>query len=187
MIAVLDLPARHYSETFQSDRTPLASASPASRAESRIQMRMFVKLSNPESGKFDIAQTIDISDHGARVVCRTFWVPNQQVLVRSIRGNFNSHAQVVHCQALTDDSYVIGLKLHHSTGDWTTFGKTPGRVDSAKRDAPPPQVQAKQEKAIDVFREIYELLEDYAPTWYSQELHERMREALRVLGRPDTP
>ena len=41
-------------------RKPLASASPASRAESRIPMRMFVKLSDPETGEFDIAQTIDI-------------------------------------------------------------------------------------------------------------------------------
>jgi hypothetical protein len=42
---------------------------------------------------------------------------------------------------------------------------------------------AERERAIDVFQEIYKLLEDYAPAWFSEELHERMKAALRILGR----
>ena len=45
------------------------------------------------------------------------------------------------------------------------------------------RLRGKQGKAIDVFCEIYQLLEDFAPAWYSEELHERANEALRVLGR----
>jgi len=42
---------------------------------------------------------------------------------------------------------------------------------------------AERERSIDVFQEIYKLLEDYAPAWYSEELHGRTKAALRILGR----
>jgi hypothetical protein len=35
--------------------------------------------------------------------------------------------------------------------------------------------------ALGVFAELYELLEDYAPTWYSEDLHHRAEAALRAL------
>jgi hypothetical protein len=98
----------------------VASTTPLHRAESRIPMRMFVKLSNPENGEFELTSTVDISCHGARVVSRNFRETDQRVLIRSIRGNLYSHARVVHCRSLTKDSYAVGLELFHPTGDWTT-------------------------------------------------------------------
>jgi hypothetical protein len=35
--------------------------------------------------------------------------------------------------------------------------------------------------AVEALAELYELLEEYAPTWYSEELHHRAEAALRVL------
>lgn len=98
----------------------MATATPSQRAESRIPLKMFVKLSDPENGKFELTTTVDISCHGARVVSRSFREPDQHVLIRSIRGNLYSHARVVHCRSLTDNSYAVGLELYHPTGDWTT-------------------------------------------------------------------
>ena len=33
------------------------------------------------------------------------------------------------------------------------------------------------------FTEIYELLEEYAPAWYTQEHHERVKAALSLLSK----
>lgn len=35
--------------------------------------------------------------------------------------------------------------------------------------------------AVEALAELYELLEEYAPTWYSEEMHHRAEAALRVL------
>lgn len=35
----------------------------------------------------------------------------------------------------------------------------------------------------DVLAELYGLLEDYAPPWYTEQLHERTEKVLRRLGR----
>jgi hypothetical protein len=106
----------------------LVSAPLLRRAETRIPIRMFVKLSNPETGKFEIATTIDVSRHGARVVTKNLWQPNQDVFVRSIRGNLHSRARVAHCERYTDDSYTLGLELYSATADWATTGKPPHRA-----------------------------------------------------------
>jgi len=35
--------------------------------------------------------------------------------------------------------------------------------------------------AVEALAELYELLEEYAPVWYSEDLHHRAEAALRVL------
>lgn len=35
----------------------------------------------------------------------------------------------------------------------------------------------------DAFAELYGLLEDYAPPWYTERLHQRAQDALRMIGR----
>jgi len=90
------------------------------RKEQRVALKMFVKLSSPDSPSSEIAATLDISCHGARVVTHRKWRPDEQVSVRSIRGNLYSRARVVHCQPHNDHSYVIGIQMYYPTGDWTT-------------------------------------------------------------------
>jgi hypothetical protein len=90
-------------------------------------MRMFVRLSNPETGTFEIATTIDVSSRGARVVTKNVWQPNQDVFVRSIRGNLHSRARVTHCEQYGNDSYSLGLELYSASGDWAN-GKPPRRT-----------------------------------------------------------
>jgi len=89
------------------------------RKEVRIPVKMFVNLHSPDNPTFEVAPTIDISCHGARVVTKKIWQPNQPLSVRSIRGNLYSHARVVYCQPYTDDSFVIGIEMYYPRGDWT--------------------------------------------------------------------
>lgn len=103
------------------------SGPPLRREENRTLIRMFVKLSNPENGKFEIAPTIDVSRHGARVVTKSLWKPNQALIVQTIRGNLYSRARAVHCEPLTGDSYALGLELYSPLGEWTKSPKFPLR------------------------------------------------------------
>ncbi len=90
------------------------------RKEVRVAVKMFVNLCSADSPSFEIAPTLDISCHGARVVSKRSWQPNQQVSVRSIRGNVYSRARVVHCEPYADNSYAIGIEMYYPTGDWTS-------------------------------------------------------------------
>lgn len=125
MIALLDRPVQHTPRD-----SPLASETPPCRTESRIPKRILVRLSYPENGEFEIAPTVDISGHGARVVSKRLWQPNIRLSVQSISGDLYSRARVVHCKALANNSYVIGLEMFHPSGDWTKLTEArrrPGR------------------------------------------------------------
>lgn len=89
------------------------------RKEVRIAVKMFVNLSSEDNPSAEVAPTIDISCHGARVVSKRRWQPNQPVSVRSIRGNFYSRARVVHCEPYTDSSFAVGIEMYYPTKDWT--------------------------------------------------------------------
>lgn len=89
------------------------------RTEQRFPLRLFVRLYLPDTADFEIAQTIDISRHGARVSTRKFHAPNQHLLLRSLRGNLTSYARVVHCESLNTSSYSLGLELYNPIGDWS--------------------------------------------------------------------
>ena len=89
------------------------------RKEQRVALKMFVTLSSPGNASSEIAPTIDISCHGARVVTRRSWRLDEQISVRSIRGNLYSRARIVHCQPYKDDSFVIGIQMYYPSGDWT--------------------------------------------------------------------
>lgn len=97
----------------------MAETPPLRRKEPRTTLKMFVNLYSPDDPTFEVTPTIDISCHGARVVTKKIWRPNQLLSVRSIRGNLYSHARVVYCQPYTDNSFVIGIETYYPTGDWT--------------------------------------------------------------------
>ena len=97
------------------------------RAEHRIFFKMFVKLSDPATGAFEITSTIDVSCHGARIVSKNLWETNHDLFVQPIRGNLPSRGRVAHCETRQDGSYEIGLELYPPTEDWTRSGKLPAR------------------------------------------------------------
>ena len=93
------------------------------RKEDRVPLKMFVNLSSSDDPSFELAPTIDISCHGARVLTRRSWQPNQQLSIRSIRGSVKSFGRVAHCQPYTDNRFVIGIEIF-SLGDWTARDMT---------------------------------------------------------------
>jgi len=109
---MLDLPA-----------LKVADVSLLHRKEVRVPLKTFVNLSSSDDPSFEIAHTIDISCHGARVVTRRSWEPNQQLSIRSIRGSLKSLGRVAHCQPFTDKRFVIGIEIY-SPGDWTARDMT---------------------------------------------------------------
>ena len=97
------------------------------RTESRISFKMFVKLSDPATGAFEITSTIDVSCHGARVVTKSLWDTNHDLFLQPIRGSLPSRGRVAHCETRSDGSYEIGLELYPSIEDWTRSGKLPSK------------------------------------------------------------
>lgn len=100
----------------------MAAAAPARRTEVRFPTKMFVKIDRMDGSVFEVTQTVDISCHGARVISKRPWTLNEQLAVRSIRGNLYSRARVVHCRPQAFGTYVMGLELYYPSGDWTTPG-----------------------------------------------------------------
>ena len=98
------------------------------RAENRISLKMFVKLSDPATGAFEITSTVDVSCHGARVMTKSLWDTDHDVVVQPIRGNISSRARVAHCETRKDGSYEMGLELYPPTEDWTRSGKLPAKA-----------------------------------------------------------
>src|ERR1700746_748253 len=98
------------------------------RSEGRISLKMFVKLSDPATGAFEITSTLDVSCHGARVVTKSPWKTNHDLFVQPIRGSLPSRGRVAHCKTRLDGSYEIGLELYPSTEDWTRSGKLQTKV-----------------------------------------------------------
>ena len=177
----------------------MANPPPELRAESRIPKRILVRLWNLENDGFEITPTVDISSHGAQVVSRLVWQPNEQLLVQSIRGHLYSRARVVHYRSLTYDSYMVGLHLHHPTQDWKTsvnlqkVSVNPNEVlmelcTLLEKYAPTWYTEKQRDRALAAGRlpteallELVALLEEYAPTWYTEKQHDRALAALRAL------
>ena len=153
----------------------MANPPPEVRAESRIPKRILVRLWNLENDGFEITPTVDISSHGAQVVSRLVWQPNEQLLVQSIRGNLYSRARVAHYRSLTYDSYMVGLHLHHPTQDWKTSVNLQ-KVSKAANTSQQPQSVNPNE----VLMELCTLLEKYAPTWYTERQRDRALAARRL-------
>ena len=136
---------------------------------------MLVRLWNPENAGLEITPTIDISGHGAQVVSKRFRQPNDQLLVRSIRGSLYSRARVAHYRSLTKDSYMVGLHLYRPTPDWQTSVSLPKSPKTAQASLP--KRSANPNEAL---TELCLLLEEYAPTWYTEEQRARALAARRL-------
>lgn len=92
------------------------------RAELRIPLQMFVSLHSLDNPGFEFARTLDISCHGARVLTKKTWAPNQHLSIRSMRSNRRSLARVTHCLPYQDNLFVIGIQTY-ARGDWTKGGR----------------------------------------------------------------
>jgi len=96
---------------------------PPVRTEGRIPEKMLVELCSLESAAHEIASTVNVSYHGARVLAKAPWEPHQDVSVRTISGKLYSRAHVVYCKPLPNRSFSIGLELLQPAADWLVLNK----------------------------------------------------------------
>src|SRR5467141_405916 len=91
----------------------------STRTEIRTPLKVLVELCSFENVTYELAYTVDVSAHGARVLTKNPWQLNQHLTVRSVQGNLYSQARVAYCQSVEGRSFAIGVELSQPTADWT--------------------------------------------------------------------
>jgi hypothetical protein len=106
---------------FFSQREQILAAlrKPEQRMEARIPTKVGLELSGPvEPLIYEISFTENVSCHGARVVTKRRWSPNDSVLVRLPQEPLPFRAQITYCQPLKGDKFAMGLKFSLVVYDW---------------------------------------------------------------------
>jgi hypothetical protein len=89
------------------------------RMEARIPTRVGLKLSGPEEPLvYEITFTENVSRHGARVVTKRRWSPNDSVLVKLPQECLPSRARITYCQPLKEDEFAMGLRFSSVVYNW---------------------------------------------------------------------
>ena len=89
------------------------------RIEKRISMMLPVDLVVAEEMLVsERAVTVNVSPHGARVVTKRYWRPEEQPCLASLTSYFRLQGSVVYCQPLTNGDFCVGLKFRASFMGW---------------------------------------------------------------------
>jgi hypothetical protein len=89
------------------------------RTEARIPTRVWLGLSGPDEPLIDeITCTENVSLHGARVVTKRRWSPNDSVLVKLPEDRLPARARISYCQPSKDDEFAMGLQFSLAIYDW---------------------------------------------------------------------
>src|SRR5215469_1040879 len=91
------------------------------RVEARIPKRVGLQLSGPDEPLiYEITFTENVSRHGARVVAKKPWHPNDSILVKLPEESLPSHARITYCQPLKGDEFAMGLQFSIAVYSWIT-------------------------------------------------------------------
>ena len=89
------------------------------RMEARIPTRVGLELSGPDEPLiYETTLTENVSFHGARVVTKRRWSPNDSVLVKLPQESLPSRARITYCQPLKGDEFAMGLQFSLVVYDW---------------------------------------------------------------------
>ena len=89
------------------------------RAEERIAAEVSLGLASlDEPLSYEKVLTENASRHGARVVAKKPWRPNDRVLVRSPLGEERARARIAYCSALPGGAFVVGLQFSLGIDEW---------------------------------------------------------------------
>ena len=89
------------------------------RMEARIPTRVGLELSDPvEPLIYEITFTENVSRHGARIVTKRRWSPNDSVLVKLPQECLPSRARITYCQPFKEDEFAMGLQFSLLVYDW---------------------------------------------------------------------
>ena len=97
----------------------MAIGAPPSRREIRTRMKVPVELCSFENVIYEVAYTVDVSPHGARILTKSPWQSNQRLTVRPVQGKLCSTARVAYCRSVEGGSFAIGVELGQPTADWS--------------------------------------------------------------------
>lgn len=96
---------------FQRERILAALKRPEEhRLETRIPTRVGLELSGPDE-LYEMAFTQNVSPHGARVLSKRRWSPDESVLVKLPQESCPSPARITYCQPLKEDEFATGLQF----------------------------------------------------------------------------
>ncbi len=91
---------------------------PSRRTENRTPLEVAITLVSLDLVTYEVTTTRDVSLHGACVLTKQQWAPNQRLDVRSLQGSFNGFARVVHCRQRKDAAFFMGLEFFFTDGLW---------------------------------------------------------------------
>jgi len=91
---------------------------PSRRAENRVALEVSITLVSMDLVTYEVTTTRDVSLHGASVLTKMQWAPNQRIDVRSLQGSFSGFARVVHFQQGKGVPFVMGLEFFFTDGHW---------------------------------------------------------------------
>ena len=105
---------------FQREQIRAALRKPEQqRMEARIPTRVGLELSGPDEPLvYETTFTENVSRHGARVVTKKRWRPNDSVLVKLPQECLPSRARITYCQPLKGDEFAMGLQFSSVVYSW---------------------------------------------------------------------
>ncbi len=100
---------------------------PFGRLERRIQATVPVYLTaDARQASVETAFTENVSNHGARVLTRRKWLPDETVRIESRQWNLRATAREAYCEPVRGEEYAVGLQFLGSSIALTTLdGSTP--------------------------------------------------------------
>jgi hypothetical protein len=105
---------------FQREQIRAALRKPEQqRMEARIPKRVGLELSGPDKPLiYETTFTENVSRHGARVVTKKRWRPNDSVLVKLPQECLPSRARITYCQPVKGDEFAMGLQFSLVVYSW---------------------------------------------------------------------
>ena len=105
---------------FQREQIRAALRKPEQqRMEARIPKRVGLELSGPDEPLiYETTFTENVSRHGARVVTKKRWRPNDSVLVKLPQECLPSRARITYCQPVKGDEFAMGLQFSLVVYSW---------------------------------------------------------------------
>ena len=99
------------------------------RIERRIPAKGDLEISSLDELIYDKALIENASRHGARVVAKKPWRPNDHLLVRLPQCVTPSRARIAYCNALPGDTFAIGLQFPSVVDDSMESKKDASNVE----------------------------------------------------------
>ena len=105
---------------FQREQIRAALRKPEQqRMEARIPKRVGLELSGPDEPLvYETTFTENVSRHGARIVTKKHWRPNDSVLVKLPQECLPSRARITYCQPVKGDEFAMGLQFSLVVYSW---------------------------------------------------------------------